>query len=130
MSTFILFSLSTFRSISDYFAFSKGQSPQYLHETVVKAIRQFNKCLRSRSLKTCANVHRGRPKYPVSFQKFILLLMPRLVIHSLISQFYSKNVEILIPSRIHKVCVKNTSYGRKCTSSPKIYCGAGIGSTL
>ncbi|XP_072030896.1 carbohydrate sulfotransferase 15-like [Amphiura filiformis] len=46
----------TNRTISDYFAFSKKTSPEDFHAKVVDKIKQFKGCLRSRSLKTCANV--------------------------------------------------------------------------
>ncbi|XP_072030891.1 carbohydrate sulfotransferase 15-like isoform X2 [Amphiura filiformis] len=46
----------TNRTISDYFLFSRDKSPTHFHAKVVQKIEWFEQCLRSRSLKSCANV--------------------------------------------------------------------------
>ena len=45
------------RLISGYFAFSRSnKSPMDFHKGVEDAIAKFNKCLKQRTLRTCANV--------------------------------------------------------------------------
>ncbi|XP_072040798.1 carbohydrate sulfotransferase 15-like [Amphiura filiformis] len=44
------------RTISSYFAFGENQSPEDFHSNVEKEINRFNDCLKTRTLRTCANL--------------------------------------------------------------------------